>query len=149
MRALVERVLEARVEVEGEVVGRIGEGLLVYLGVEDGDGAEDMKYIVDKVRHLRIFEDEAGKMNLDVSQKGGQVLAISAFTLQADARKGRRPSFDRAGDPAVAKELYLEVVDRLREAGLTVATGQFAATMAVTAVNDGPITVLLDSRKMF
>jgi D-tyrosyl-tRNA(Tyr) deacylase len=149
MRALIERVSEAKVDVDGEIIGRIGKGLLVYLGVEKGDGEEDAAYIVDKIRHVRIFEDDTGKMNQDVSQIGGEVLIISAFTLQADARKGRRPSFDNAAEPSLANELYLKVVECLRATGLKVETGQFAAHMRVCAVNDGPITLPLDSRKLF
>lgn len=149
MRALVERVLEAKVTVDEQTVGAIGEGLLVYVGVEKDDSEADVNYIADKVRYVRIFEDEAGKMNLDVSQKGGRVLVISAFTLQADARKGRRPSFDNAAGPDRANALYQQVVRRLTEAGLHVETGQFRAMMKVAAVNDGPITLLLDSRRTF
>ena len=149
MRALVERVLEAAVVVGGNEIARIGAGLLVYVGVRVGDTEEDVSYLMEKIQHVRIFEDEAGKMNLDVGQKGGQVLVISAFTLQADARKGRRPSFDQAAPPALANEFYEKLVLGLREAGLSVQTGQFAAAMRVTAVNDGPITVLLDSQRVF
>ncbi len=149
MRALVERVHEATVTVDAKPVGQIGPGLLVYLGVEKGDTDADVEYIVDKVRYLRIFEDQAEKMNLDVSQKGGGVLVISAFTLQADARKGRRPSFDNAASPEMANTLYQKVVRGLTESGLTVQTGQFQAKMTVTAVNDGPICVPLDSKRLF
>jgi D-aminoacyl-tRNA deacylase len=148
MRALVERVGEATVSVDGMAVGSIGEGLLVYVGVERSDGEADVEYIADKVRHLRVFEDDAGKMNLDVSQKGGQVLVISAFTLQADARKGRRPSFDNAADPEEANILYERVVQQLRKSGAQVQTGQFRAAMKVSAVNDGPICILLDSKRI-
>ncbi len=149
MRAFVERVSEACVKVNDEIIGRIGPGLLVYLGVEKGDSDADVAYIVEKIRYLRIFEDDAGKMNLEVSQAGGQILAISAFTLQADARKGRRPSFDNAASPELANDLYLKVVAGLTAAGLTVQTGRFAAKMAVTAVNNGPICLPLDSRRLF
>ncbi len=149
MRALIERVSEAKVEVDGVIISQISRGLLVYLGVEKGDGNEDVAYIVDKIRHVRIFEDDAGKMNQDVAQIGGAVLIISAFTLQADARKGRRPSFDNAAEPALANALYLNVVERLRATGLKVQTGQFAAHMSVSVINDGPITLLIDSRKLF
>lgn len=149
MRAIVERVDEAGVEVDQEVIARIGVGLLVYVGVEKSDGEADAAYIAEKVRYLRIFEDEAGKMNLDVVQKGGEVLVISAFTLQADARKGRRPSFDNAAEPGAANELYLKVVRLLGESGLTVQTGRFRAEMIVSARNHGPICVPLDSKRLF
>jgi D-tyrosyl-tRNA(Tyr) deacylase len=149
MRALIERVSEAKVEVDGGIVGQIDRGLLVYLGVEKGDGVDDAAYIVDKIQHVRIFEDDAGKMNQDVAQIGGVVLIISAFTLQADARKGRRPSFDNAAEPALANALYLNVVELLRATELKVQTGQFAAHMSVSVINDGPITLLIDSRKLF
>jgi len=149
MRALVERVLEATVQVENQTIGKIGQGLLVYIGVEKGDGEPDVQYLVDKVRNLRVFEDEAGKMNLDIAQIGGSVLAISAFTLQADVRKGRRPSFDNAAVPELAKDLYQKVIQGLVQSGLTVQTGQFAAMMEVRAVNDGPICILLDSKRLF
>jgi D-tyrosyl-tRNA(Tyr) deacylase len=149
MRAFVERVAEASVTVEGEVIARIGAGLLVYVGVEKADGESDAGYIAEKVRYLRFFEDEAGKMNLDVGQTGGEVLVVSAFTLQADARKGRRPAFDTAAEPGAANALYMKVVELLRGAGVKVQTGQFAAKMYVRAVNDGPICVPLDSKRLF
>ncbi len=146
MRAAVQRVSRAEVVVEGEIVGRIDRGLLVYLGVAPDDGPADVRYICDKIRHLRIFPDAAGKMNLDVAQIGGGVLVISAFSLLADARQGRRPAFDGAAPPALAEQRYEEACAALA-AELPVAKGRFAATMAVESVNEGPICVLLDSRR--
>lgn len=135
--------------VDGEVVGRVGHGLLVYLGVHANDGDDDVAYIVDKVRHLRVFTDDEGKLNLDVGQVDGAVLVVSAFTTQADARKGRRPSFEAAARGEHANNLYERVCERLAESGVSVARGTFGAMMNVAAVNDGPICVLLDSTRMF
>lgn len=148
MRALVQRVSQARALVGEHVVGQIGNGLLVYLSVGRGDGPEDLSYVVDKVRQLRIFADEAGKMNLDVGAVGGSVLVISAFTLHGDARKGRRPSFDRAAEPDVASRWYDEFCRRLADSGLAVQRGQFGARMRVESTNEGPVCVLLDSTKV-
>ena len=145
MRALVQRVSEAGVTVAGEEIGAIGQGLLVLLGVEIGDRAAEAGLLARKIAALRIFEDDAGKMNLAVREIGGAVLAISQFTLAADLRKGNRPSFIRAAPPEVAEPLYEEFCMRLREAGLPVATGRFGAQMAVRLVNDGPVTIWLDS----
>ena len=145
MRALVQRVSEAGVMVAGEEIGAIGRGLLVLLGVEIGDRAAEAGLLARKIAALRIFEDDAGKMNLAVREIGGAVLAISQFTLAADLRKGNRPSFIRAAPPEVAEPLYEEFCMRLREAGLPVATGRFGAQMAVRLVNDGPVTIWLDS----
>lgn len=149
MRAVVERVTEAAVEIDGQIVGAIERGLLVYVGVGNDDTDADVAYLADKIAGLRIFEDHAGKMNLDVRQVSGAVLAISAFTLQADCRKGRRPSFDAAADPAVAEKLYLDLVERLRNAGLRVETGRFRQHMIVRATNAGPVLPLLDSKRLF
>lgn len=149
MRAVVERVSEAAVRVDGVVSGAIGPGLLVYVGVERDDADADVAYIVEKVRHLRVFPDAEGKMNLDVSQAGGAVLVISAFTVQADARRGRRPSFDNAAPPDRAFVLYEMVCDALGREGLSVARGSFGEDMKVQAVNDGPICILLESRRKF
>ncbi|MCK6485202.1 MAG: D-tyrosyl-tRNA(Tyr) deacylase [Phycisphaerae bacterium] len=149
MRCLVERVLSAIVRVEGDCVGRIDRGLLVYVGIEPDDAESDARLLADKVRHLRIFPDDAGKMNRDVGEIGGAVLAVSAFSLAADARKGRRPSFDTAAPPEIAEPLYATFVEALRSTGIPVQTGVFRAMMAVEAVNDGPITLLLDSKKRF
>ena len=145
MKALVQRVSEAGVTVEGEVVGEIGPGLLVLLGVEAGDGAAAVDLLARKIAALRIFEDAAGKMNLALRDTGGAVLAISQFTLAADLRKGNRPSFIRAAPPEVAEPLYQQFCTRLRDAGLPVATGRFGAQMAVRLINDGPVTIWLDS----
>lgn len=149
MRAVAQRVARAEVRVAGDVVGRIDRGLLVYLGVGAGDGADDARYVAEKVAGLRVFEDAAGKMNLDVAAVGGAVLLVSQFTLYADVRRGRRPSFDAAMEPAGAAALYEDVAARIRAAGLRVETGTFRADMQVDAVNDGPVTVLLDSGRLF
>ena len=135
--------------VDGRSTGTIAHGLLVLLGVERGDSPSDRDYIVSKVRDVRIFADEAGKMNLSVGDAGGAVLVVSQFTLCGDVRKGRRPSFDGAAPPAEARLLYEDVVRALRDTGLRVETGEFQATMQVSLVNDGPVTILLDSRRTF
>ena len=149
MRAIVERVNEAGVSVDGQVVGAIGRGLLVYVGVGLDDTAEDAKYIREKIVGLRIFTDDAGKMNLSVGDVGGGLLVISAFALQADARKGCRPSFDAAAGLELAQSLYNLLCDELAATGLPVARGVFRAHMHVAAVNDGPIRILLDSKRLF
>lgn len=149
MRAVVQRVSEARVRVGGRVAGEIGRGLLVLVGVANEDGPADVQYIAGKVRDLRVFDDDAGKMNRSVAEAGGGVLVVSQFTLCGDVRKGRRPSFDAAAPPELARGLYEEVARQLRDAGLPVATGEFQARMEVELVNDGPVTVLLDSKKAF
>ena len=149
MRAVVQRVSHASVEVDGEIVGEIQAGLLVYLGVGHDDDETDIQYIADKIATLRIFRDDNDKMNLSILDAGGGVLVVSAFALQADARKGRRPSFDAAADPEPANELYEHTCSALRAKGLTVATGVFRAHMHVSSTNDGPITILLDSKRTF
>ena len=149
MRAIVQRVIRASVEVDAVTVGAMDRGLLVYLGVAVGDQTEDASYLADKVRFLRIFEDFAGKMNLDIAQSQGGVLVVSAFSVQADARKGRRPSFDSAARGDDAQGLYQSFCDSLQSAGLTVSRGVFGEYMKVDAVNDGPICILLDSQRMF
>ncbi|MBX3246837.1 MAG: D-tyrosyl-tRNA(Tyr) deacylase [Myxococcales bacterium] len=149
MRAVVQRVARASVEVGGEVVGAIGPGLLVYLGAERGDGAADVDYCASKIAGLRVFEGDEGKMDRGVAEVGGGVLVVSQFTLFGDVRRGRRPSFTQAAEPAEAERLYLEVVEKLRARGLKVATGRFRTTMAVDARVAGPVTILLDSRKSF
>ncbi len=149
MRAVVQRVDRAQVTVEGELTGRIEKGLLVLLGVAEGDTDKDLKYIVDKVCGLRIFEDEAGKMNLSIQDVGGSILAVSQFTLFGDCRKGKRPYFAEAAAPEIATSYYERFVEHCREQGLTVETGVFQAHMLVSLVNNGPVTILLDSRKIF
>lgn len=147
MKALVQRILEAKVEVEGRAVAGIGKGLLVFLGVEKGDAAQDLDFVARKVANLRIFEDSNGKMNLSLKDIGGEALVVSQFTLAADLRRGNRPSFDSAEEPSRAKAMCEEFVGRLRASGLKVATGEFAAHMAVSLVNDGPVTIMIESRR--
>jgi D-tyrosyl-tRNA(Tyr) deacylase len=149
MRAVVQRVKSASVTVDASVVGRIDSGLLVFLGVAHGDGPADLDYIAAKIRELRIFSDDHGRMNRSVVETGGAVLVVSQFTLLGDARKGRRPSFDGAAPPALAESLYHGLVRKLRDEGLRVETGTFQAHMDVALVNDGPVTMLLDSGKLF
>jgi len=149
MRAVVQRVREASVSVAGETVGRIGAGLAVLVGVGVGDGESDAEVLAEKVLHLRIFDDEAGQMNRSVLDTGGGVLVVSQFTLLGDARKGRRPSYIDAAPPEEASRLYEHFAARLRSSGAEVATGVFRAMMDVALVNHGPVTILLDSRKLF
>ena len=149
MRAVIQRVTSARVTVGDRVTGQIAAGLLVLLGVDHADGLSDVQYIAAKIRDLRIFADDAGKMNLSVLDRSGAVLVVSQFTLSGDARNGRRPSFATAAPPQIAKALYEDVVRELTASGLRVATGEFQAMMQVALVNDGPVTILLDSRKTF
>ena len=148
LRAVVQRVTEARVEVDGSVVGSITGGLLVLLGVEVADTAHDADYLATKIAGLRIFSDAAGKMNLNVAQAGGAVLVVSQFTLYGDTRKGMRPSFDRAARPEIARDLYESFVEKLKKNGLYVQTGQFQASMKVTLVNDGPVTLICESKSI-
>jgi D-aminoacyl-tRNA deacylase len=147
MRAVVQRVLSARVHVDRRTVGQIAAGLLVFAAVERGDGPQDIKYIAGKIKDLRIFEDEAGKMNCSVVEARGAVLVVSQFTLCGDCRKGRRPAFDEAEAPAIARPLYESLVADLRAFHLKVETGEFQAHMQVELVNDGPVTLMLDSRR--
>jgi D-aminoacyl-tRNA deacylase len=149
MRAVVQRVSHASVTVDGQVVGSVAKGLLVYAGVAQDDGPDDVRYLIDKIGNLRIFTDPAGKMNLSVREVAGGVLVISAFALQADARKGRRPSFDAAADLALAESLYNQLCEDLGATGLPVARGIFRAHMDVASINDGPICILLDSKRLF
>lgn len=148
MRAVAQRVLSASVEVDGEVVGAIGPGLLVYLGAERGDDDGDLDYLTNKLAGLRIFEDAAGKMSLSVVDTGGSILVVSQFTLFGDVRRGRRPSFDDAAPPEDALRLYELACERLR-AHVPVATGRFRAHMIVRSEVDGPVTILIDSKKRF
>ncbi len=147
MKALLQRVSSAKVEVNGQVVGEIGKGLLVFLCAVKGDSDKDLDHIVKKVSQLRIFEDEKGKMNLSVLDSAGEVLVVSQFTLAASTRKGNRPSFDEAEEPGRAKAAYEQFIRRLKDLGIPVRTGAFGAAMAVSLTNDGPVTVLVDSRE--
>lgn len=149
MRIILQRVKKASVETGGEVVGQIGQGALVLLGAGKEDSAEDVEYLVEKIINLRIFEDDAGKMNLSVTDIGGEVLIVSQFTLYGDCRKGRRPSFDKAAPPDLAEDLYESFVQRLRDFGVPVQTGKFGAMMDVSLVNWGPVTIMLDSKRGF
>ncbi|PID80256.1 MAG: D-tyrosyl-tRNA(Tyr) deacylase [Clostridiales bacterium] len=149
MRAVVQRVKSSAVSVDGEIVAKIGRGLNVLLGVHEIDEQKDIDFIVDKIANLRIFDDSDGVMNLSVSDVGGEVLVVSQFTLLADARKGRRPSYAHAAKPEKANDFYQELVDKLRDRGLSVATGKFRTEMTVSIENDGPVTILLDSHKNF
>ena len=149
MRFVCQRVSHAKVEVDDRVVGEIERGLLVYLGVGKGDTAEDAQFIADKLVNLRIFADDAGKMNRSVMDIGGKILLISNFTLHGDCRKGRRPGFDAAAEPALAEELYEKVAELIAEAGVAIEKGVFGGYMQVTSQNDGPVTFLLDSKKLF
>ena len=145
MRAVIQRVSRAEVRVAGEPVGRIGPGLCVFLGIGKTDGQANVDQLADKIKNLRIFEDENGKMNLSVEEVREEVLVVSQFTLYGDCRKGNRPSFSNAAPPDQAEQLYEYFVRRLRGAGLTVATGQFKARMNVTLINDGPVTLIVES----
>jgi D-tyrosyl-tRNA(Tyr) deacylase len=149
MRAVVQRVSHASVKVEEKTVGEISVGLLVLLGVGHDDTEGDAEYLVDKIVGLRIFEDSEGKMNLPVTDVGGAILAVSQFTLFGDVRRGKRPSFDAAARPEKAKELYEHFVSRVQAAGVRCETGVFQAMMQVELVNEGPVTILVDSRKLF
>jgi D-tyrosyl-tRNA(Tyr) deacylase len=147
MRAVIQRVAAARVRVADRTVSNIGLGLLVLVGVERGDGRDDTAYIAGKIKDLRIFDDADGKMNLALGDVSGELLVVSQFTLCGDCRRGRRPSFDDAEAPAVAKSVYETLLGELRTLGLKVATGEFQAHMQVDLTNDGPVTMLLDSRR--
>ena len=149
MRAVVQRVSRARVTVKGETAGEIGLGLLVLLGVGAGDTRIEADYLAEKTIGLRIFEDAGGKMNLSVAEVGGALLVVSQFTLYGDARRGKRPSFDGAAPPEQARELYEYFVEKVRASGVRSETGRFQETMQVELVNDGPVTILLDSGKAF
>ena len=145
MRALIQRACRATVRVEEQVVGQIDRGLLIFLGISDTDGLSDMEYIAEKCVNLRIFEDNQGKMNRSLLDTGGQALVVSQFTLHADTRKGRRPSFNRAAPPDIAKSMYEQFVQRLRTFGIHTETGVFGAYMQVEIHNTGPVTLMIDS----
>ena len=147
MKAVLQRVKHAAVSIEGSVFSRIDKGLLVLLGVEEGDQENDAEYIVDKCINLRIFEDGAGKMNLSVLDIGADIMIVSQFTLLADCKKGRRPSFASAAQPAKADALYELTVDKFKQRGIKIATGRFAAHMEISLINEGPVTIILDSRR--
>jgi D-tyrosyl-tRNA(Tyr) deacylase len=149
MRAVVQRVSRAQVAVSGEIAGQIGLGLLVLLGVGRDDTEGDASYLAEKIAGLRVFEDDLGKMNRSLQEVGGAVLAVSQFTLYGDVRRGKRPSFDAAAAPEKARQLYEFFVERIRAAGLRCETGRFQETMTVELVNEGPVTILLDSGKAF
>ena len=149
MRAVLQRVTEARVEVAGQITGEIGAGLLVLLGVARDDATDDADYLAEKITNLRIFDDAEGKMNRSLVDTAGAMLVVSQFTLYGDVRRGRRPSYSDAAEPESANQLYEYFVDRVRGLGLKVETGVFQAMMKVTLTNDGPVTILLDSRKAF
>ena len=149
MRAVVQRVTDARVEVVGETVGEIGAGFLVLLGVACDDANTDADYLAVKIANLRVFEDDQGKMNRSLLESGGAMLAVSQFTLYGDTRKGRRPSFIEAAPPEQANSLYEYFVERVRSLGVKVETGVFQAMMNVSLINDGPVTILIDSKKLF
>lgn len=147
MKACVQRVSSAAVRVDGAIVGQIGPGLLVLLGVAVGDTEEDVRWMAQKTVELRVFDDEAGKMNHSLAEIGGSLLAVSQFTLLGDCRKGRRPSYIQAAEPALAESLYEQFVAAVQAMNITTATGRFRANMAVELINDGPVTLLLDSRE--
>lgn len=149
MRAVVQRVLQASVKVDQEIVGKIDKGFLVLLGVEAGDEIADGEYLAEKILGLRIFEDQEEKMNLSLQEVGGKMLIVSQFTLLGDCRKGRRPSFVHAAPPEKAEALYKKVVDVVKSRGVEVATGRFRTHMEVSLINDGPVTMLIDSKKVF
>ena len=149
MRAVVQRVSHASVEVKGEITGKIGKGLLVFVAVHNEDKLKDLDYITNKIEKLRVFEDEEEKMNLSIKDVGGELLVVSQFTLYGDARKGNRPSFIQSAKPPKATDYYEKIIDKFKEKGFKVETGEFGADMKVSLINDGPVTIQLDSTKMY
>lgn len=147
MKALIQRVKMAEVQIDGKIYSKTNKGLLIFLGIENGDTEKDIEYLVRKVPHLRIFEDSQEKMNLSTLNIKGEILVVSQFTLSADCRKGNRPSFDSAEEPAKAKDIYMRFIERLKESGLKIETGDFGAYMQVHLINDGPVTIMIDSKK--
>lgn len=149
MRMVLQRVLQANVAIEGRVVSKTGKGLLVYLSIGRGDTISDAQFMADKIVNLRIFADEAGKMNRSVREVGGAILLVSNFTLHGDCRKGRRPGFDAAAEPAMAEQLYEKVIELVSEQGVQVERGVFGEQMEISSINDGPVTFILDSSRLF
>lgn len=149
MRAVIQRSKEASVTVDGEIIGTIDKGLVVLLGVQASDDHNAIKWMADKIINLRIFEDENNKMNLSLKDTGGEMLIVSQFTLYGDCRKGRRPGYSKAAPPALAEEIYEKFISEVQANNITVATGQFQAMMDVQLINDGPVTLMLDSDKLF
>lgn len=149
MRGVVQRVIEAQVDVNGETIGKIGRGILLFLGVGEGDELKDVDYLVEKIIGLRIFEDENNKMNLSLEDISGELLVISQFTLYGDVRKGKRPSFTESASPDMAEKLYLDFIEKSIKKGIKTEKGVFGADMKVGLINDGPVTILLDSKKLF
>lgn len=149
MRAVVQRVTEASVGVEGKVVGQIGKGLLIFLGIGKDDGKKDIDYLVDKTTGLRIFQDKDDKMNLSVKDIGGELLIVSQFTLYGDVRKGKRPSFTNSAHPELGEKYYQEFIEKVRNLGINVESGVFGADMKISLINDGPVTIMIDSKKTF
>ncbi len=147
MKALIQRVKMAEVLIDGKIYSKTNKGLLIFLGIENGDTEKDIEYLVRKVPHLRIFEDSQEKMNLSTLDIKGEILVVSQFTLSADCRRGNRPSFDSAEEPAKAKDIYMRFIEGLRESGLKIETGDFGAYMQVHLINDGPVTIMIDSKK--
>ncbi len=147
MKALIQRVKMAEVQIDGKIYSKTNKGLLIFLGIENGDTEKDIEYLVRKVPHLRIFEDSQEKMNLSTLDIKGEILVVSQFTLSADCRRGNRPSFDSAEEPAKAKDIYMRFIEGLGESGLKIETGDFGAYMQVHLINDGPVTIMIDSKK--